>query len=96
MLLLLLHVQVNIHWGETYTTRLEPYMLKNLPIIPFRTSQNFYPLFFLFHSITNYSFYSFHHNAGVTIYHLHSRLCLLTVLIEYLTVLLEYIDPFAN
>ena len=27
-------------------TRLEPNMLKNLPIIPSRTSQNFYPLFF--------------------------------------------------
>ena len=26
--------------------RLEPNMLKNLPIIPSQTSQNFYPLFF--------------------------------------------------
>ena len=29
-----------------------------------------------------------------TVYYLHSRLCLLTALIEYLTVLLEYIDLF--
>ena len=29
------------------TTKLEPNMLKNLPIIPSRTSQNFYPLFFI-------------------------------------------------
>ena len=28
--------------------RLEPNMLKNLPIIPSQTSQIFYPLFFLF------------------------------------------------
>ena len=28
--------------------------------------------------------------------YLHSRLCLLTTLIEYLTVLLEYLDLFAN
>ena len=32
----------------------------------------------------------------MTIYYLHSRLCLLTALIEYLTVLLEYLDLFAN
>ena len=29
-------------------------------------------------------------------YNLHSRLCLLTALIKYLTVLLEYLDLFAN
>ena len=29
-----------------HATRFEPNMLKNLPIIPSQTSQNFYPLFF--------------------------------------------------
>ena len=32
----------------------------------------------------------------MTIYYLHSRLCLLTALIEYLTVLLKYLASFAN
>ena len=33
---------------------LEPIMLKNLPIIPSQTSQNFYPLFlFYFYSIVS-------------------------------------------
>ena len=32
----------------------------------------------------------------MTIYYLHSRLCLLTALIEYLIVLLKYLDLFAN
>ena len=32
----------------------------------------------------------------MTIYYLHSRSCLLTALIEHLTVLLEYLDLFAN
>ena len=32
----------------------------------------------------------------MTIYYLYSRLCLLTALIEYFTVLLEYLELFAN
>ena len=37
--------------------RLEPIMLKNLPIIPSRTSQKFYPLFLIYsQTITYYSF----------------------------------------
>ena len=37
-------------------------------------------------------------NAGVNNYilFLHSRFCLMTALIQYLTVLLEYLDLFAN
>ena len=38
-------------------TRLEPIMLKNLPIIPSRTSQKFYPLFLIYSQIIIY--YSF-------------------------------------
>ena len=38
-------------------TRLEPIMLKNLPIIPSRTSQKFYPLFLIYSQIITY--YSF-------------------------------------
>ena len=47
---------------------------------------------------THYSFFipiappRYYHNAGTTIYNLHSRLCLLTALIEYLTIVLEYLD----
>ena len=37
--------------------RLEPIMLKNLPIILSRTSQNFYPLFLIYSQIITY--YSF-------------------------------------
>ena len=37
--------------------RLEPIMLKNLPIIPSRTSQKFYPLFLIYFQILTY--YSF-------------------------------------
>ena len=32
----------------------------------------------------------------MTIYYLHNRLCLLIALIKYLTVLLKYLDLFAN
>ena len=35
-------------------TRLEPIMLKNLPIIPSRTSQKFYPLFLIYSQIITY------------------------------------------
>ena len=38
------------------TARLEPIMLTNLPIIPSRSSQNFYVFLFYSHSNTNYSF----------------------------------------
>ena len=37
--------------------RLEPIMLKNLPIIPSRSSQKFYPLFLIYSQIIIY--YSF-------------------------------------
>ena len=37
--------------------RLEPIMLKNLPIIPSRTSQKFYPLLLIYSQIITY--YSF-------------------------------------
>ena len=74
-------------------------MLKKLPIIPSRTSQNFYLLFFFISiapPIIPFLFYCVndnnYHNAGVTIYYLDSRLCLLIALIEYLTVLLGYLD----
>ena len=45
------------HNSLQVSIRLEPIMLKNLPIIPSRTSKKFYPLF-LIHSqiITCYSF----------------------------------------
>ena len=36
------------------STRLEPIMLKNLTIIPSRTSQKFYPLFLLYSQIITY------------------------------------------
>ena len=70
-------------------------MLKNLPIIPSRTSQNFYLLFFFipiappFYSIVSVIILQC---SSDYIYYLHSRLCLLTALIEYLTVLLEYLN----
>ena len=37
--------------------RLEPIMLKNLPIIPSRTSQKFYPLFLIYSQIITYYFF---------------------------------------
>ena len=42
---------------RSVTNRLEPIMLKNLPIIPSRTSQKFYPLFLIYSQIITY--YSF-------------------------------------
>ena len=39
------------------STRLEPIMLKNLPIIPSRTSQKFYPLFLIYSQIITYYSY---------------------------------------
>ena len=43
--------------GTGKATRLEPIMLKNLPIIPSQTSQKFYPLFLIYSQIITY--YSF-------------------------------------
>ena len=65
------------HWAYF---RLAPNMLKNLPIIPSRTAQNFThysfcipmvpPIIpFLFFCVSDNNYY----NAGVTIYYLHSR-----------------------
>ena len=75
-------------------------MFKKLPIIPCRTSQNFNLLFFFIPiapPIISFKFYCVNdYNAGVIIYYLHNRLCLPTALIEFLNVLLEYFDLFAN
>ena len=72
-------------------------MLKNLPIILSQTSQNFYLLLFILivPPIIPFLFYSVNDNITMQecIYYL---LCLLTALIEYLTVLLGYLDLFAN
>ena len=50
------------------------------------------PIILLFYSVNDNNY----HNAGVTIYILHSQLYLLTALIEYLAIPLEYFDLFAN
>ena len=42
---------------DPVSVRLEPIMLKSLPIIPSRTSQKFYPLFLIYSQIITY--YSF-------------------------------------
>ena len=44
-------------WSCVLFDRLEPIMLKNLPIIPSRTFQKFYPLFLIYSQIITY--YSF-------------------------------------
>ena len=50
-----------IGWDNHYASyRLEPIMLKNLPIIPSRTSQNFYPLFLIYSQIITYHWKNFH------------------------------------
>ena len=69
-------------------------MLKNLPIIPSRTSQNFY-LLFLFYSqappIIPFLFYCV--NDIITMQDwLYIIFIVIAALIEYLTVLLEYLD----
>ena len=69
-------------------------MLKNLPIIPSRTSQNFY-LLFLFYSqappIISFLFYCV--NDIITMQDwLYIIYIVIAVLIEYLIVLLEYLD----
>ena len=64
-------------------SRLEPIMLKNLPIIPSRTSQNF----------TNYSYFIPIAPPIVLFYSIVPMIIsqCRSVLIEYLTVLLEYL-----
>ena len=47
-----------------YIVRHEPIMLKNLPIIPSRTSQKFYPLFLIYSQIITY--YSFNFTGSIT------------------------------
>ena len=57
---------VTVVIGETIVTgRLEPIMLKNLPIIPSQTSQKFYPLFLIYSQIITY--YSFNFTGSVKI-----------------------------
>ena len=54
------HLEVDIYPCDPRNNlfdRLEPIMLKNLPIIPSRTSQKFYPLFLIYSQIITY--YSF-------------------------------------
>ena len=77
-------------------------MLKNLPIIPYCTFPKFLPIILFYsHSTINYSFLFYCVSYNITMqkqlyYYLHNRLCLLTALIEYLTVLLECLDLFAK
>ena len=80
---------------NTFThIRLEPNMLKNLPIIPSRTSQNFY-LIFLFYSqappTIPFLFYCV--NDIITMQDwLYIIYIVIAALIEYLIVLLEYLN----
>ena len=48
---------MDVLFPERLKGRLEPIMLKNLPIIPSQTSQKFYPLFLIYSQIITY--YSF-------------------------------------
>ena len=45
--------------------RLQPIMLKNLPFIPSRTSQKFYPLFLNYHLL--FLYYSFNFTGSVKV-----------------------------
>ena len=42
--------------AASLAARLEPIVLKNLPIIPSRTSQKIYPLFLFYSQIISYYF----------------------------------------
>ena len=82
--------------------RLEPNMLKNLPIIPSRTSKNFHPLFFFIPIaplIIPFVFYCVSDNITMQelLYIIYiADYVILTAVIQHLTVLLEYLNLFAN
>ena len=59
--------------------KLEPNMLKNLPIVLSRTSQNFYPLFLFYsHSTTYYSFLFYCVNNNITMQEWLYIICIVT------------------